>query len=239
MNIEILYKEFYIYGESINVDYLKKVFSNANFIETKYHDKPFFVDNDVDIVFMGPMHEVNLNKVCKKLIPFKDDLLNYINKGKMLIAINNALDILGSELEIIGLYEENNTLGLFPYKTVRNYNERISELFIGKYNDIKVIGERLGFSQYFPKENFENIYKSLTGNMLNNDTRLGGLRYKNAFLIESLGGLFITNPYITKRLMKYFNIEKELPHSEQVIKAYEYKLEIMMRDKKLRKNYEE
>lgn len=57
MLIEVLYKEFMIYGEAENIDYFKLLFPEAEFIETGFLEKPYFVDHDVDMLIMGPMHE--------------------------------------------------------------------------------------------------------------------------------------------------------------------------------------
>lgn len=62
------------------------------------------------------------------------------------------MDILGKSIEVADAVEEAYSLGIFPYKTVRDYKDRKAELFIGRYKDIEVIGERMGFSQYFPED---------------------------------------------------------------------------------------
>lgn len=239
MLIEVLYKEFMIYGEAENIDYLKLLFPEAEFIETGFLEKPYFVDHDVDMLIMGPMHETNLNKVHNKLKDHREKLSDFIESGKLFIAINNSMDILGKSIEVADGSEEAYSLGIFPYKTVRDYKDRKAELFIGRYKDIEVIGERMGFSQYFPEDEEHYLFRCFTGNMLNDQTRMGGLRYKNAFLVDALGDMFITNPEITKLLLAFFGLKRALPFEEEADIAYRYKLDLLKNDREVMKNYKE
>ena len=50
MNIEILYKELYVYGEDANAEYLEMMFDKHNIINTDFNETPYFVDNRPDLI---------------------------------------------------------------------------------------------------------------------------------------------------------------------------------------------
>lgn len=231
MKIEVLYDEFYIFGEKANVEYLKRMFSEEAIHETSFGEVPYFTTSPVDAILLGPMQESNLARVTKELMPYRDKLKERIEEGVLFVAINNALDILGRSLEVVEEGEEP-TLSLFGYTAVRDYTKRYSELFVADWAGQEVIGERMGFSQYYGNESCA-IYTSKTGKGFNHDTNLGGYRYKNAFLIDALGVLLVTNPPLARRLFSYFGMDKPLPFEKEAEEAYNNKLNLLKTDFKL------
>lgn len=223
MDIEFLFEELYIYGEKANADYFRRMFKDSNFHITKLVDKPFFVDKRPDIIFIGPMVEPNLDKVVKKLLPYKDRLKELIEDGVYFIAFNNVLDILGKEL-IDEKFGEKETLGLFDYTAKRNFRNRLNVLVAADFKDTIVLGANITFSQYYGNEN-SYIYTTLAGFGFSKDSKLGGFRYKNCFLIEMLGNLFIYNPQLSKIILKHFNIDSKLPFENEAFKSYNERLE--------------
>ena len=56
--IEILFPEFCnLFGDLSNMKYLRKCLPESNFIETAINEKPAFVSQDVNFIYMGPMTE--------------------------------------------------------------------------------------------------------------------------------------------------------------------------------------
>jgi len=97
MIIELLYPSVsLLYGEKGNIDYLREAFKNATFIETEMNDVPFFVENRVDLVFMGPTTERFQTIIIEKLFPYKDIIQNLKNNNNLFWIILNALQQFGS-----------------------------------------------------------------------------------------------------------------------------------------------
>ena len=69
MKIEILYSEVAnLFGDMANVRYLEKCLPKAKFIYTSLNDKPKFVSEKVDLVYMGPMSEHSQELVIEKFL---------------------------------------------------------------------------------------------------------------------------------------------------------------------------
>lgn len=228
MVIEVLYKEFYIYGEKGNVDYLELMFKDAQFIHTKYNETPYFVNNRPDMIIIEPMAEFNLDRVAKKLEPHKQRLIELIEEDVYFFAFNNVLDILGTELKIKG-EKDGFTLGIFNYHSIRDYDNRYAKLIYTKIDSHYVLASKMGFSNYYGNKHCY-IYKTLKGGGFNNKSDLGGFRYKNSFLIEALGNIFMYNPYLSKKLLDTFGFDTKLPFEQDVFESYNKKISEWKRD---------
>ena len=80
MQIEILYPEISnLYGDSANAMYLKKTLKNATFIETKLNQKPKFLDNKIDLVYIGSCSEKDQEIAISKLLKYKDQIKSKID----------------------------------------------------------------------------------------------------------------------------------------------------------------
>ncbi|MBQ7736788.1 MAG: hypothetical protein IJT62_03015, partial [Oscillospiraceae bacterium] len=83
MKIELLYPELcYLYGDLANVRYLKKCCPSAEVVETHYKDRPAFLDGGVDLVYMGSGTEDGLSRAAGALRPYRDDLIQAIDRGQ-------------------------------------------------------------------------------------------------------------------------------------------------------------
>lgn len=100
MRIEVLFPEFCnVFGETGNIRYLKMCLPNAEFIETGVNEKPAFVSENVDLIYMGPMTERAQEKIIKRLLPYKNKIEELIEKGVCFLFTGNALEILGKYIE--------------------------------------------------------------------------------------------------------------------------------------------
>ena len=232
MKVEILYKELYIYGEKANATYLELMFEDHDVINTSYLERPFFVDERPDIIFIDAISERYLTKIVEKLMPYKDRLKELIEDGVHLIIMNNAMDIFGKSLEIkeIDRTYQGRTLGLLDYSTIRDYEKRASRLTIAKYKDIEIIGQHMGFSQYYYSDESQSIYDIRTGYGFNREIKKGGFRYKNVFATELVGELFMLNPKVSRLLLKDLGLPEDLPYEAQVDELYSFTLDKMKKD---------
>lgn len=233
MVVEVLYPEFITYGEIETVHYLDliaKEQKHLEIIKTFYHDEPYFVNNKVDLLFFGPMTERNMERVYKKLLPYRDLLLKLIDDGIKLLAINNILDLLGSELEVID-GEAANCLGLFPYKTVRDFSKRTSQQILFEFEGELAYGGKLGFSNYYGNES-NYLYKSLHPEIgFNLESPLGGYKYKNSYLIELSENILMTNPCFLNLLKNLLEVDTELPFESDLKHIYSENLRLLKKAK--------
>lgn len=230
MKIEIMYPEFISYGETETVAYFEKLFPEADFYYCRYKDRPYFADHEPDMIFFGPMAEYNIEKIYFRLLPFKDRLKTLIDQGTFFLALNNALDLFGRSLEVKN-GPEAHSLGLFPYRTVRDYDDRISKPALVKFENQYITGSILGFSNYYGNEDhyyYTAVYPEMA---FNRESVLGGFRYKNAFLCELAGGVFLMNPYLAKRLRKHFMGDDQIPLESAMTYTYEENLKLMSKNK--------
>ncbi len=104
MTIAYLYpKELTLYGENGNIKALKyelnKLNIKAKFIEI---DKEMELDfKKYDFVYLGSGRLTFLDDIRTRLLPYKEDILDYINKDKIFLVTGNALSI----FDFLGLYE--------------------------------------------------------------------------------------------------------------------------------------
>ncbi len=233
MVVEVLYPEFITFGEIETVHYfdlVAKEHEHLEIVKTFYHDEPYFANHSVDLIFFGPMTEKNMERVYSKLLPYKRLLKDLIDDGLIVLAINNSLDLLGSELKVID-GEPASCLGLFPYKTVRDFSNRVSEQVLIEFQGELAYGSKLGFSNYYGNEN-NYLYKSLyPEHAFNLDSPLGGYKYNNSYLIELSGNILITNPCFLKLLKNLLEIDSELPFESDLNFVYKENLRLLKKVK--------
>ena len=100
MKIETLFPEFCnLFGDISNIKYLKKCLPNAEFIDSSIDQEPAFVKEDVNLIYLGPMTERTQEKVINKLQPYKERIIELINKGTVFLFTGNALEVLGKYIE--------------------------------------------------------------------------------------------------------------------------------------------
>ena len=192
--IEILFPEFCnLFGDISNMKYLKKCIPEANFIETSFNEEPAFVSQDVDFIYMGPMTERMQEKVIKKLMQYKNRIEELIEKGVVFLVTGNSIEIFGKYIE-----NEDGTkidaLGLFDIYAKRDMLHRHSSIFVGKYEDIELVGFKSQFT--FAYGDNTNMYFSEVekGIGLNPDSKLEGIQKNNFIGTYIIGPILILNP---------------------------------------------
>lgn len=228
--VEILFPEFCnLYGDISNMKYLKKCIPEANFIETSFNDEPTFASKEVNLIYMGPMTEKMQEKVIKKLIPYK-------KKIEELIENNVVFLITGNAIEIFGKYIENEDgsriegLDIFNIYAKRNMLKRHNSIFVGKYEDIDIVGFKSQFTFSYG-ENEENYFvKVEKGIGLNPESNLEGIQKNNFIATYVIGPMLILNPEFTKKILEKMGIEEpKIALEEDVKKAYEQRLKELRR----------
>lgn len=218
MIIEILYPNLAnLFGDRGNVVYLKKCFLDATFIETGIDDVPYFVSHDVDLIYMGPMSENSQIIVKEKLEPYKDKLNELINNNVSFLLTGNAMEVFGKQvIDKDGTIY--NGLGLLDINSKRDMFNRKNSIFLGKYNDIDIVGFQSQFTTSTTSE--EQIFEKIYGIGLNEESKYAGIRKNNLIATYIIGPLLVLNPAYTKMVLR----KDSIPYEESLEKAYQTRL---------------
>lgn len=230
LKIEILFPEFCnLYGDISNMKYLKKCLPNAQFYETAFDEEPVFVRETVNFIYLGPMTENRQEKVIQKLQPYKEIIQELIEKNVVFLITGNAIEIFGKYIE----NEDGSkieALGIFDIYTKRDMLHRHNSTFIGKWEDIEIVGFKSQFTFSYG-ENSQNYFAKVEkGIGLNKENNLEGIQVNNFIATYLIGPILILNPTFTKELIKKMGIEEpKLAFEEDVKKAYEQRLKELKR----------
>ena len=225
LKIEVLFPEFCnLYGDISNIKYLKKCLPNAKFYETAFDEELIFIKEKVNFIYLGPMTEKMQEKVINKLKPYKERIKELIDENVVFLVTGNAIEIFGKYIE-----NEDGTkidaLDIFDIYAKRDMLHRHNSIFIGNWEDIKVVGFKSQFT--FAYGNNENDYfaKVEKGIGLNKESKLEGLQKNNFIGTYLLGPILILNPMFTKKIIEKMGIEDvKLAFEEDTIAAYNQRL---------------
>lgn len=221
--VELLFPELCnIYGESYNVEYLRRCSDEIEVINTNHMDTPAFVNEDVDMIYLGCTTERKQEQIIGILSQYRDRIIELIDKGVIFLATGNAVEIFGNYIEDAG--RKIDALGIFDFYSVRYMSrDRHNSQFIGTFDDITVLGHRSQFSFAYGDfdDNFIDVQKGIG---MNPDTKKEGVRRNNFYGTYSLGPFLILNPLFAKKLMRIMGIDDTLCFEKEIVEAYEYRL---------------
>jgi len=226
MKIEILYPEFCdLNGDMGNIRYLKKCLPESEFIETTINEEPAFnKQDDISLIYMGTLSENSEEIFIKKLKPYKTKIEELIQKGQVFLLTGNSIEIFGQYIE-----NEDGTkvegLGIFNIYAKRDMLHRHNSFFLGKYEDIELVGFKSQFTMLYG-ENEDNYFATVDiGIGINKDSKLEGIKKNNFIATYIIGPILILNPLFTKKLLKMMGVEEpKLAFENEVLEAYDIRL---------------
>ncbi len=227
MKIEVLYPEVCnLYGDIHNMHYLKKCLPDADWIETDFCADPFFADQDVQMVYMGPMTENKQIKAIEKLLPFRDRLCQLIEQGTVFFMTGNAYEIFGQTIDNKTTGTKTQGLGIFPIDVTIDYFSRYNGMLLGVYEDIEVVGFQSQFSRVSAAPDAVTPFIEVRRGLgLNQESKIEGVRKNNFFGTSLLGPFLILNPLFTKKLLQLLGVaDPKLPLGEELMRAYAARL---------------
>lgn len=224
MKIEILFPEFCnLYGDMFNMKYLKKCLPEAEFIETALEEEPTFVKENVNLIYLGPMTEKTQEKVISKLLPYKERIIDLIEKNTVFLFTGNAVEVLGKYIE-----NEDETriegLGIFDVYAKRDMFHRHNSFLIGKYEDIEVIGFKSQFTMLYGDNTNMAFLEVEKGIGINKESKLEGIKKNNFIGTYLIGPLLILNPLFTKKILEMLGVENRVALEEETMAAYEERI---------------
>lgn len=226
MRIEILYPELGIYyGDYGNIAYLQKCLPEAQFISTPNIEQPLFVREKVDMVYLGSLSESHQLTAIERLRPYRDVLMQRVKENVIFLFTGNAMEILGNYIQTQD-GEKIECLGLYDFYSERNTSNRLNYLFLGDYQDIRIVGNKSQYSQCYMNCNlpFITVEKGLADNF---NSKTEGIHDHNLFATYLLGPFLVLNPLFTERLIRMIAPDSELFCRNDIMLAYEDRLSKM------------
>lgn len=244
MKFELLYPEVaYLYGDLANIDYLHRAVPEAEVIRTSLKTPPAFLSGDVQFVSLCAMTERAQELVIAALRPYRDKIIEQIDKGTIFLATGNALEIFirhienedGSKIE---------ALGLFDLVARRRMMNRYNALYLGRFEDIRIVGLKSQFTHAYSgtvgvdyngatdcsggaayKDNAA-LFETLRGAGRSPGDKLEGIRQNNFMATYVLGPLLIMNPLFTKHILGLLGLnDRALPFEAAAMDSYNLRLE--------------
>lgn len=220
MKVEILFPELCaIFGDYGNIIFLEENLGKKAITKTSIIDKPKFIDEPVDLIYMGAMSEKTQLLVLEKLKPNVNILKSKIEKGMKVLFTGNAMDLLGRYI-----IEEDGTkiegLNLFEFDTVIKRSPRFNDTILGNNSsNLEIIGHKTQFTQSYGENESNFFVKVDIGTGINKASKFEGFVYKGLIGTNLTGPLLPLNPDFAKQ---YLNIE--ILHYQVLIRAKNQKI---------------
>ena len=134
MKIEVLFPEICnLYGDLANVRYLKECLPQVQVINTSLQEKPVFLSEPVDLVYMGTTTEQGQLLALEQLRFYREEIFARVEEGMNFLITGNAMELFGESIEEDG-EEVARGLGLFPGIARRSSVNRFNSLFLGTFD---------------------------------------------------------------------------------------------------------
>ncbi len=223
MKIEILYPEICnLYGDLANPKYLARSCA-AELVCTSLSERPKFTTEDIALVCMCGTTERGQSIARDALAPYAQELENRTAAGGVTLFTGNALEILGSYLET-GDGDREEMLGLFPIHARRNMEQRYNSLYLGKLDDMDIVGFKSQFSHSYGEAG-GGLFTTVRGAGLNPDVVPEGVRRNNLMATYVIGPVAVLNPPFAKYLLRLMGVaEPELAFEEAAVDAYNHRV---------------
>lgn len=223
--VEILFPEICnLFGNMYNIKYLQETTDEIEVINTELTQKPKFLDEKVDMVYIAPMTEKSQELVINALRQYKDEIKKKIDENQIILAIGNALEIFGDYIE----NEDGSkieALGLTGLYAKRDMMHRYNSLFLGEFENMKIEGFKSQFSMSYGDNSQNYLFEAIRGDGLNKETKFEGIKINNFMGTYVLGPLLVVNPQFTKYILKLMDINVEKVAFEEIAnKCYDIRL---------------
>lgn len=225
IKIEVLYSEIAnLFGDIMNIRYLEKCIPGAQVIYTGLNDVPAFTNDDISMIYMGPITEHSQELVIDALKPYKDDIKRCIENNVVFILTGNAFETFGQYIE----NEDGSRiegLGITKTYAKRNMFKRYNSLIMGEFENMTLVGFKAQFSHSYGDNSDCYFYDVTRGDGINPNSKLEGIKINNFFGTYTLGPFLIENPLFVKYILMLLGINKPaLAFEDTIMEAYEKRL---------------
>lgn len=222
MTVEILYPELCnLYGDRGNIDYLRRCLP-ADYHQTHIGDEPWFVQHEVDLIYLCSMTERSQERVIWALTPYRERLAELMAAGKHFLLTGNAMEVFGKTIQdgektISGL-------ALLDLTARRILPKRANSLFLGDFQGTKIVGYTSRFSHM--ESSLPPLFTVEKGLGRSEGATVEGIRSGGVLGTYLLGPLLVLNPDFTRWLLDDLGAaDTPLAFETEVRRAYQARLE--------------
>ena len=222
MKIEILYPELCnLYGDLMNAEYLARS-SGAEIVRTALKDTPRFTAEKIDLLYLGGTTERGQEIVRDRLAPYIQDLEKRTDEGGITLVTGNALEIFGKSIED-ETGRKVDMLGMFPIESRRDMMHRYNSLYLGKFQDIDIVGFKSQFGHSYGDA--DGLFDTVRGDGLNPGVKSEGIKRNNFMATYVIGPLIVLNPPFAKYILSLMGVEDPtLAFEEAAMDVYNTRL---------------
>ena len=208
-NVSALEKYLEARGVKVNID---RADTDAPIDFSKYH-----------MIYVGSGTENAIDRALALLTPYREQIKDFVEDGKMLLATGTATELFGKCIDT----ERDSTqaLGVLGYGAKRDKNRRILQdcLFESSLFEKKTLGFVNRCSDFYDTDN--SLFTVSFGVGYDKKSKNEGFVYKNFMATTLIGPLLVRNPHVTKYVAdRLFEISGDKPSrdadTELVEKAY-------------------
>lgn len=199
MNIRLLhlyYNIMNLYGDYGNIIILKKHLEDqgANVIVDKKSIYDEYSVKDYEFIYIGSGTENSLDRVLKDLSYKKDDLKEYIDNKKVILATGNSFEMFGKKID------DEEALGIFDFEVKRDKDRSTSDVI---YESELFKNPIVGFVNKGSKiyHNMNPFFKVRFGIGENENNDYEGVKYKNFYGTHVSGPVLARNPEFLQRIV--------------------------------------
>ena len=230
--IEVLYPEYNnLYGDRGNCEYLQKKLTLAGYdveiCETSLFDEPKFVNENVDILLIGPCQEKHQLVEIETLKKYREAIATRIENGGEILATGNAFEIFGDYIED-AKGEKHDCLKFFPYYAKQFSRLRYNDCSVGEFNGMQITGFKNLLSHSYG-ENPCPFLTMKTGAGMNKETKIEGVHKNNLFATYHTGPILPLNPRFTDYLIKLVDSEYVGVELKYETQAYESRIKELLK----------
>lgn len=222
MTIEFLYPELCnLYGDRGNMDYLHRCLP-ADYRGTHMGDEPWFVQHEVDLIYMCSMTERSQERIIEALTPYRERLKELMDGGTHFLLTGNAMEVFGKtirdgEKTIPGL-------DLLDLTARRILPKRANSLFLGGFEGAEIVGYTSRFSHM--ESSLPPLFRVEKGLGRSEGAAVEGIRSGGVLGTYLLGPLLVLNPDFTRWLLDDLGeSDAPLAFEKEVRQAYQVRLE--------------
>lgn len=231
LTIEMLFPEVAnLHGDNANITYLAQCRPDARVIRTGLNERPAFLDEHVDLLYLGPLTERAQLKAIDRLSPHRAALEARIASDAVTLFTHNALEVLGARVRNPEMGYELRGLELLPLEAdlrmFGRYNGKVMGVLPEVGPEHPVLGWKSQFSRVTTTAELPGFLTADRGVGRDESTPVEGVRVGGLLGTSLLGPLLVANPHLTRWLLRELDPDAEpvLAHEELALAAYDARL---------------
>jgi len=231
LTIEMLFPEVAnLHGDNANITYLAQCRPDARVIRTGLNERPAFLDEHVDLLYLGPLTERAQLKAIDRLSPHRAALEARIASDAVTLFTHNALEVVGARIRNDDMGYDAAGLGILELEATLAMMGRYSGKVMGPVPELgpehPIVGYKSQFSMVDAAPGLAGFLTAERGIGRNTTTPVEGVRVGSLIGTSLIGPLLVTNPHFTRSLLARLDPDTEpaLAHEEYAIAAYDARL---------------